>query len=96
MLRVSFYLLLTFFIFVTGTTAALVWWLMPQLPDTKGLRDVQLQIPLTVYTTDGSLIAEFGEMRRKPVAIEEVPLVVKQAFLAAEDDRFYEHPMAVS
>ncbi len=92
MLRVSFYLLLTFFIFVTGTTAALVWWLMPQLPDTKGLRDVQLQIPLTVYTTDGSLIAEFGETRRKPVAIEDVPLVVKQAFLAAEDDRFYEHP----
>lgn len=92
MLRISFYLLLTFSILATTTTAGLVWWLVPQLPDTKGLRDVQLQTPLTVYTADGSLIAEFGEKRRKPVTIEEVPLTVRQAFLAAEDDRFYAHP----
>jgi penicillin-binding protein 1A len=63
----------------------------PQLPSIEVLREVQLQEPLRIYTRDRKLLAEFGEKRRTPVAIEEVPAGLVQAFLAAEDDRFFEH-----
>lgn len=62
------------------------------LPDVNSLRETQYQVPMRVYDRDGGLMAEFGEKRRIPVPIERVPPLVKQAFLAAEDDRFYEHP----
>lgn len=64
----------------------------PDLPDVEQLRDVQLQVPLRVYSADGRLIGLFGEMRRIPVTLEEIPDRLKQAFLAGEDARFYEHP----
>jgi penicillin-binding protein 1A len=64
----------------------------PQLPSIALLKDVQLQVPLRIYTSDRKLMAEFGEKRRTPVRIENVPPVFIQAFLAAEDDRFFEHP----
>ncbi len=64
----------------------------PGLPDAEALKDVQLQVPLRIYTRDGRLIAEYGEQRRVPVALEEVPDLLEHAILAAEDDRFYEHP----
>lgn len=63
----------------------------PQLPSIELLRDVQLQVPLRIYTRDRKLLAEFGEKRRNPVQIEDVPPTLVQAFLAAEDDRFFEH-----
>ncbi len=62
------------------------------LPPVETLREVQLQIPLRVYTNDGELIAEYGEQRREPVAIEDVPKVLVDAILASEDDGFYSHP----
>ncbi len=92
MLRIAFYLLLTAAVAAVGLTGAVLWWVVPQLPSAASLREVRLQTPLRVYTRDGSLIAEFGEKRRNPVSITDVPLRVKQAFIAAEDDRFYEHP----
>ena len=92
MLRISFYLLLSAAIAVVAVTSAVLWWIVPQLPSATSLREVRLQTPLRVFTRDGSLIAEFGEKRRNPLAIDEVPPLVKQAFIAAEDDRFYEHP----
>jgi len=64
----------------------------PQLPSIELLKDVQLQVPLRIYTSDRKLLAVFGEKRRTPVQIENVPPVLIQAFLAAEDDRFFEHP----
>ncbi|HMB61098.1 MAG TPA: transglycosylase domain-containing protein, partial [Xanthomonadales bacterium] len=64
----------------------------PDLPDVEALRDVQLQVPLRVYSEDGKLISVFGEKRRIPVPIEDVPEQLKHAFLAGEDARFYEHP----
>ena len=67
-------------------------WVVPQMPSTARLQEVRFQTPLRVYTEAGELVAEFGEKRRTPVALEAVPLTVRQAFLAAEDDRFYEHP----
>jgi len=63
----------------------------PQLPSTEVLRDVQLQEPLRIYTRDRRLLAEFGDKRRTPVNIEEVSPVLIDAFLAAEDDHFFEH-----
>lgn len=70
----------------------LYWLIAPTLPSVDALRAVELQVPLQVVTRDGKLIAKFGEMRRIPVTMAEVPDCVKQAFLAAEDARFYEHP----
>ena len=70
----------------------LYWLIAPRLPDVQELRNVQLQVPLSIYTRDGQLIALIGETRRFPVDIEEVPQPVKQAFIAIEDARFYEHP----
>jgi len=64
----------------------------PELPDVQQLREVQLQIPLRIYTAEGDLIAEYGEQRREPVQISEVPDSLKNAIIAAEDKRFYDHP----
>jgi penicillin-binding protein 1A len=63
----------------------------PNLPSLEVLTDYRPKIPLRVYTADGHLIGEFGEERRDVVRIEEVPAVMKQAILAAEDERFYQH-----
>ena len=72
--------------------SGLYFYLSPELPSIEGLSDVRLQVPLRVYSTDGALLGEFGEKRRTPKALEEIPLFMRQAFLAAEDDRFFEHP----
>ena len=63
----------------------------PNLPSLDIITDYRPKIPLRVYTADGFLIGEFGEERRSVVSIHEVPTVMKQAILAAEDDRFYQH-----
>lgn len=63
----------------------------PTLPSLEILTDYRPKIPLRIYSTEGTLLAEFGEERRALVSIAEVPEVMKQAILAAEDDRFYEH-----
>ncbi|AKC86089.1 penicillin-binding protein 1A [Pseudoxanthomonas suwonensis] len=65
--------------------------LSSRLPEVESLREVELQEPLYVYTADGRLMAVFGENRRYPVAIGEVPERLRQAFIAIEDARFYEH-----
>ena len=64
----------------------------PQLPSLEVLTDYQPKIPLRVYTADGHLIGEFGEERRALARIQDVPQIMKQAILAAEDERFYQHP----
>ncbi len=72
-----------------GVVSAII---IPGLPDVEELKDVQMQIPLRVYSNDGSLIAEFGEKRRVPVVFDETPELLVNAFIASEDDRFYQHP----
>ena len=64
----------------------------PQLPSLEVLTDYQPKIPLRVFSSDGHLIGEFGEERRTFAHIQDVPTVMKQAILAAEDERFYQHP----
>ena len=66
--------------------------LAPEIPDAAALREVKTQLPLRVYSRDGKLIAQIGEQRRIPVTWDEIPPVVVDAFLAAEDDRFFVHP----
>lgn len=63
----------------------------PTLPSLESLTDYRPKIPLRVYSSEGVLIGEFGEERRALVTINEVPDIMKNAILAAEDDRFYQH-----
>jgi penicillin-binding protein 1A len=61
------------------------------LPDVASLREVQLQVPLRIYSRDGKLIQSIGEQRRIPVRYDQLPPKLIQAFLATEDDRFFRH-----
>lgn len=92
LLRYALYLALTGVLLGCLAIGIAYWLISPRLPSVETLRDVRLQVPLRVYTSDDKLIATFGETRRIPVAIENVPDKVKNAFLAAEDARFYDHP----
>ncbi len=72
--------------------ASLYFYLAPQLPSPEALRDVRYQVPLRVYTSDHKLLAEYGEMKRTPITFDDAPDALVQAILAAEDDRFFQHP----
>ena len=63
----------------------------PKLPSLEALTDYQPKIPLRVFSAEGDLIGEFGEERRALVKISDVPRPMRDAILAAEDERFYEH-----
>ncbi|MDN5471954.1 MAG: peptidoglycan glycosyltransferase/peptidoglycan DD-transpeptidase MrcA, partial [Enterobacterales bacterium] len=63
----------------------------PQLPDVATLKDVRLQTPMQVYSADGYLIAQYGEKRRVPLPLKQVPPQMVNAFIATEDSRFFEH-----
>jgi penicillin-binding protein 1A len=65
--------------------------LYPTLPALDTLTDYQPKIPLRVVSAEGTLLGEFGEERRAVVTMREVPAVMRQAILAAEDERFYSH-----
>ncbi|HEX7217746.1 MAG TPA: penicillin-binding protein 1A [Burkholderiales bacterium] len=64
----------------------------PQLPSLEALTAYQPKIPLRIYTAEGVLMGEFGEERRSFIPIGDVPQQLKNAVIAAEDERFYEHP----
>ncbi len=68
------------------------WLVAPRLPSVSVLKDYHMQVPLRVESADGKLIATFGETRRIPVAIANVPDNLKHAVLSAEDADFYHHP----
>ena len=71
--------------------ASFFLYLTPNLPDTEQLKSVQFQTPLRIYSQDKKRIAEFGEKRRTPVNIDKIPAQFIDAFIAAEDDGFFEH-----
>ncbi len=83
---------LVLFLLGALSVVGLYLYLNPKLPDIETLKDVRLQVPLRVYARDGGLIAEFGETKRSPMRYEEFPPAIINAVLAAEDDRFFEHP----
>jgi penicillin-binding protein 1A len=76
-------------VFVLGLVVVLAY---PNLPELGALTAYQPKIPLRIYSAEGTLIAEFGEERRAVVAIADVPPQLKHAIIAAEDERFYQHP----
>ena len=63
----------------------------PNLPDLETITDYKPKVPLRIYTADNALIGEFGEERRSVVSIKEIPSYLKNAVVAIEDERFYEH-----
>ncbi len=71
--------------------SCLYLYLSPKLPSVEELKEIELQIPLRVHSQDLKVIAEFGEKKRSPVSFEEIPQQMIDAFLAAEDDSFFEH-----
>jgi penicillin-binding protein 1A len=73
---------------LAGLAAVMVY---PKLPSLDALTDYHPKMPLRIYTADGALIGEFGEERRAVVKMKDVPPVLSQAILAAEDERFYQH-----
>jgi penicillin-binding protein 1A len=75
---------------VLGLAGAYLY-LQPSLPTVEAMRSVELQVPLRVYARSGQLMAQIGEQRRIPVPYAQIPDLVKKAFVAAEDDRFFEH-----
>jgi len=89
-----FFLATGFALLTVGLVAvvAAYFYISPQLPAIDRLKEVQLQVPLRVYSSDGDLIAEFGEQHRTPIRYEDLPPMVINAILATEDDRFFEHP----
>lgn len=62
-----------------------------ELPDVATMKDIRLQIPMQVYSADNELIAQYGEKRRIPLPLAEIPPLMVKAFIATEDSRFYEH-----
>jgi len=87
---------LTFALAIAGAVglgfAGALQFLGPEIPAAAELRDVRVQLPLSVYSRDGRLMAQIGEQRRIPVKWEEIPPLMVDAFLAAEDDRYFRHP----
>jgi penicillin-binding protein 1A len=92
-------ILLTFVASITALVVAgaamligAYYYVEPGLPRAEDLRQIKIQVPLQVYSRDGRLIDEFGEMKRTPVAYDDIPPLLVKAILAAEDEHFFEHP----
>lgn len=89
--RNLFLMLTSLFITLIVVGSLLYLYLDKQLPDVDELKSVQLPIPMRIYSSDGQPIAEFGELHRNLVKLDEVPTTMVKAFLATEDQRFLEH-----
>ena len=92
LIRVFFEICLMLAIFGIIVVVVAIVYIVPTLPGKEEISDVRLQVPLRVYSENGEIIGTFGDKKRLPVGIEQIPEKVKLAVLAAEDRRFYEHP----
>ena len=92
LLRWALILAFSGFLLLLGAIGVAYWLIAPRLPSVAVLKDYHMQVPLRVVSADGRLIAKFGETRRIPVAIADVPDKLKHAVLSAEDADFYHHP----
>ena len=82
------------FAFATGMGAGLALYaisLLPDLPTVEQIRQIPLNIPLRIYSSDNKLIAEYGNERRVPVTLDQAPPLLLDAILVTEDDGFYHH-----
>jgi penicillin-binding protein 1A len=92
LVRRIFYASVVMFLLGLIAAGATYFYLSPKLPSVEVLRDVRYQVPLQVYTRDNQLIAEYGSKKRDPVTYDQIPDTMIKAILAAEDDRFFQHP----
>ena len=91
LIKIIFYASLLACAIAMSSVIATYFYLKPNLPEISLVDESQLQLPLKIYTQDKMLIGEYGEIKRRPVIFNEIPNDLKNAFLAAEDDRFFEH-----
>ena len=84
-------LMLGLVLFGVGLVAIAILVTYPKLPSLDSLQHYQPKMPLTVYSSDGHVIGLYGEERREFTKIEDFPKILKDAVVAAEDKRFYEH-----
>ncbi|MFT2112429.1 penicillin-binding protein 1A [Marinomonas sp. 2405UD68-3] len=75
-----------------GITYGIYQSVKDNIPTVEQLRETELQVPLRIYTSDKLLIGEFGEKRRTPISYDEIPHLLEEAVLSAEDTNFYKHP----
>jgi penicillin-binding protein 1A len=92
LLRWALILAFSGFLLAVLAVGVAYWLVAPRLPSVAVLKDYHMQVPLRVESADGKLIATFGETRRIPVTIANVPANLKHAVLSAEDADFYHHP----
>ena len=90
-LTTLFGLLVGLVLFAIGLLAIAVLITYPKLPALDAVQNYQPKMPLTIYSADGKLIGSYGEERRAFTEIKEFPQVLKNAVIAAEDKRFYQH-----
>ncbi|WP_407928526.1 penicillin-binding protein 1A [Aliidiomarina indica] len=90
-IKYSVLTLLILFVLASATVGGLYFYVKDDLPSVETLRDVRLQIPMQVFSADGRLISQFGEQRRIPLTLDEIPQSMIDAILATEDSRFYDH-----
>ena len=88
----GFFWILSLSLLIGGAFLASIYFLYnSQLPDPAKLQEVKYQLPLEIYSRDGQLIARFGDKKRTPLNIAQIPKPMIDAILAAEDARFYQH-----
>ena len=87
LIRLIFFFVTLFFMSI----ASLNLYIDSKLPDENKIRDIDLQIPLKIFTADNKLIGEFGEKRRTALEFGSIPVHYVNAVLAAEDDDFFNH-----
>ena len=86
-----FILLMSLALVAIGIVMLTVVLLYPNLPSIEAVTDYRPKLPLRVYTIEGDLIGEFGEEKRSFVRVQDFPMLMKQAVISAEDERFYQH-----
>lgn len=83
--------LLSLGVIVAAGISGAYLFVQPSLPSVEEMRRIELQVPLRIYSRDGQVIAQIGEQRRLPITFDEVPPMVLQSFIAAEDEEFFDH-----
>ena len=86
-LKISLFFLSLIFLIISSISL----YISEKLPEAQEIREIELQIPLKIFTSDNKLIVEFGEKRRSAVSFEDIPPYFIKAVLAAEDDNFFNH-----
>jgi penicillin-binding protein 1A len=91
LIKTSFYLSIFLCIIAIVTIIGTYIFVKPSLPEINLVDESELQMPMKVFTKDGQLIGEFGEIKRRATDYDDIPINIKKAFLAAEDDNFFYH-----